>query len=104
MRNDQQSRTGFPEVADAVEALVLEVRIADRERFVDDQDVGPHCGGDAEGQAHLHAARVHPHRLVDVLADLGEGLDLGHQRGDLVDGEPRSCPAMNTFWRPVKSG
>ena len=82
----------FAKRADAVEALVLEVRVAHRERLVDDQHVGPPGGRDAEGQAHLHAARIHPHRLVDVLADLGEGLDLGHQRGYLLDGEAQQLP------------
>ena len=42
-------------------------------------------GGDAEGQAHLHAARVDAHRLVDVVADFGKGFDLGHQAGNLFD-------------------
>jgi hypothetical protein len=68
-----------------LEALMLEVGVADGQRLVDDQDVGPARGGDAERQAHLHARRVHAHRLVDVVADVGERFDLRHQRDDFID-------------------
>ena len=81
--------------ADAVEALVLEIGVAHRQRLVDDQHVRATGGGDAEGQAHLHAAGIHAHRLVDVVADLGERFDLGHQRVDFVHAySPSSWPAM----------
>ena len=61
------------------DALVLEIGIADRQRLVDDQHVGTHRGGDAERQPDLHAARVDAQRLVEVVADLGEGLDRRHR-------------------------
>ncbi len=80
--NDQQRGAGVAVFADALEALVDEVGVAHRQRFVDDQQVRPHRGGDAEGHAHLHAAGIGAHRLVEVLTDLGEALDVGHQPRD----------------------
>ena len=85
MGDDEQRCALFAELADAVEALVLEVGIAHRERLVNDQHIRPMRGSDAEGQAHLHAAGVNAHRLVDVVADFGEGFDLGHQAGNFFD-------------------
>ena len=63
---------------------MLEVGIAHRQRFVDDQDVRAPGGGDTERQAHLHAAGIGAYRLVDGLADFGEALDLGHQGFDFL--------------------
>ena len=77
---------------DAVEALVLEVSVAYREGLIDDQHIRAMRGGDAECQAHLHAAGVHAHRLVDVVADFGEGFDLRHQAGDFFDAVAEQLP------------
>ncbi|MNP08554.1 hypothetical protein D3C76_1006280 [compost metagenome] len=87
--DDQQGGAGAAETADPLEALVLEVGIADRQRLVDDQHIGAARGGDAERQAHLHAARVGTHRLVDGFADLGELLDVRHHRLDLFQLQPQ---------------
>ncbi|MCY1436243.1 hypothetical protein D9M71_523610 [compost metagenome] len=82
MGHDQQRGAGLAEVADAIEAFVLEVGVAHRQRFVDDQDIRPPRGGHAERQTHLHAAGIGAHRMVDGLADFGEALDFRHQRFD----------------------
>ena len=49
-------------------------------------------GGDAEGEAHLHAAGVDAHRLVDVVADFGKGFDFGHQAGNFFDAVAEELP------------
>ena len=90
--NDQQGGAGLAETADALEALVLEIGIANRQGLVDDQDVRPPGSRHAERQAHLHAAGVGAHRLLDGLADFGEGLDLRHQRLDFLDLHAQQLP------------
>ena len=60
------------ELVQAVDALALEVLVADRERLVDHQDVGIDAGGDGEAQAHVHARAVGLDRALDELAELGE--------------------------------
>ena len=76
------------ELLDPPDALVLEIRVADRECLVEDQDLGASRGRHREGEAHAHAGRVGPDGLIDVLADLRERLDLRHQAGDLPHREP----------------
>ena len=83
--HDQQRGAGLAEVADAIEAFVLEVGVAHRQRLVDDQDVRSPCRGYAKGQAHLHAAGVGANLMVHGFADFGKALDFGHQRFDFFD-------------------
>ena len=75
-----------PPLADVVhlaEALLLEPRVADREHFVDDQDLRLEVRRDREREPHVHAARVVLHRRVDEALDLGEGDDLVELARDL---------------------
>ena len=60
------------DLADALEALALEVGVADAENLVDDQEVGHEHGRGGEHQPHVHAGRIGLGRLVDVLLKLGE--------------------------------
>ena len=64
------------ELLHLVDALELEDVVADGEDLVDDEDVGVHADADREAETRLHAARVGAHRLVDVIADIGEADDL----------------------------
>ena len=73
--DEQQGGALIAELANPGEAFVLEVGVADRQGFIDDQDVGADGGGDAEGEADLHSAGVGTNRLVDVVADFGKGFD-----------------------------
>ena len=57
---------------DPVEALGLELDVADRQRLVDDQDVRGDADGAGEGEPDEHAARVELHRLPDEVADVRE--------------------------------
>ena len=44
------------DVVHLAEAFSLELRVADGEDFVDDQDLGLEVRGDREGEPHVHAA------------------------------------------------
>ena len=72
MGDEQQGRTLGTKLANALEAFVLEVGIAHAQGFVDDQDVRPNGGGQGKSHAHVHAAGILAHGLVEVAADLGK--------------------------------
>ena len=72
---------------DPVDALRLEVLIADRERLVDDQDLGIDAHREREREPQIHARRVRPHRLVDEVAELGERDHLLEERVGVGQGK-----------------
>ncbi len=67
-----------------VEAFALEIRIADGENLVDDQDLRLEVGGDGEGEPHLHAARIALDRGVDEFLYAREIDDLVELAIDLL--------------------
>ena len=52
--------------------LALEALIAHGEHFIHEKNIGVGVDGDREGQAHVHAAAVGVHRLIDELAQFRE--------------------------------
>ncbi len=68
-------------------ALALEGLVADRQRLVDHQDVRIHVDRHGKRQAHVHAAGIGLHRLLDEFADVGEGGDGIEARLDLRAGQ-----------------
>ena len=52
---------------------MLEFGVADREHFIDDEDVGFHVSGDGEGEPHVHATRIALDRGIQELFDSCEG-------------------------------
>ena len=56
VRNEKKRGALLAVAADAPKALMLEVGVANRQGFIDNQDIGADRGGDREGDAHLHAA------------------------------------------------
>ena len=53
-------------------ALALKFCIADGQHFVGQEDIGIHERRHGKGNAHIHAARIGFHRLVNEFADPGE--------------------------------
>src|SRR5690554_3544722 len=98
--DNQQGGPRLAELPDAVEALVLKVGVSHGKSLVDNQDIRAAGCGDAEGQAHLHAAGVGAHRLVDVLTDLREGDDVRHQRCEFVDRHAEQLPGHEHILSP----
>ena len=60
------------DAVDVALALLAKGGVADREHFVEDQDVRLQERGDREGEAHIHAAGVALDRRVDEALDAGE--------------------------------
>ena len=61
-------------------------------------------GGHAKGQPHLHAATVHAHGLVNVVANFGKGFNLGHQAGNLFYAVAQQLPGHKGVLPPGKVG
>ena len=80
------------QLVDLPHAALREIDVADRQRFVDDQDLGVELHGDGERQPNDHAARIGFERLVDELADLGERQDVVEFRFDLLGREAQERP------------
>ena len=67
---------GGAKVVELLEALALELGVADGEHLVDEQDVGIDVDRDREPEPHVHARRVVLHRRVDEVLEAGEVDDL----------------------------
>ncbi len=71
---DQQDRSAIVlELFQPREAFGLELGVADRQGFIDDQQLRMHLRLHRERQAHHHAAGIAADRLVDERTDVGEG-------------------------------
>ena len=85
--HDQDRPRLGAELAHLPERLAPEARVADRQRLVDQEDVGLHVDGDREREPAVHPGRVRAHRHVHELAKLGELRDLLVLRGHLLAGQ-----------------
>ena len=86
------------------ETFLLKRGVADREHFVDQEDVRLQVRGDREGEPHVHAAAVAFDRRVEEPLDLGEGHDLIELAGDLGPAHAEDGAVEKMFSRPVSSG
>ena len=82
--HEQHRAPGVRDLLHLAEALALELAVADREHFVDDQDLRLEVRRDGEREPHVHAAAVVLHRRVEEALDLGERDDLVELRRDLA--------------------
>ena len=82
---DEKYRTSaaFGYFLHLAQTLLLELRIADGEHLVDDQDFRLQMRRHREGEPHLHAAGIALDRRVDELLDPGEVDDLVELSPDL---------------------
>ena len=101
VRCDHHRHPVRPHRPDALHALGLERHIADRERLVDEQQLGIELGEHPEGQPQPHAVAVDPYGRVGKILDLGE---LEHRGQDLARPgrvKPSTTAAVIAFSRPV---
>ena len=87
-----------------IEALALELLIADGDDLVDDQDLRFERYGDREAETDEHPAGVDLDRRIDEVADPGEVDDAVHRGIDLTAGHAQdTAPFRRMFSRPVSS-
>ncbi len=78
MRDEQHGDLALAQFLELAHAAVGEHRIAHRQGFVDDQNLGVHVNGRGECQPHVHAARIFLDGARDELADFRERFDRRH--------------------------
>ena len=72
MRAKKNCRPLVAQGHDAVERLARKRAVADRQGFIDDQNVRVDAGGDGKSQPNVHSAGIGLDRLVDEVADARE--------------------------------
>ena len=77
------------ELLNSTDASLLEENIADRKRFVDDQDVGIHVNRHREREPDKHSTGIRFQRPIHEFADLGKFLDRGNSLAGLSIREPK---------------
>ena len=70
----------------AFHAFALKCHVANRQGFIDNQDIGAHHGGDGKGQPHIHARGIGLDRAIDEIVQLGELDDVSFEFGNIVVG------------------
>ena len=70
--DDDDRLVGVAQFFELVEALVLEVLVADGQNFVDEQNFGVNIDGNGESQTHIHTGRVRADRFVDKVTEFGK--------------------------------
>src|SRR5436305_1109313 len=87
MRDEENSRAPFLHLFNPAQAALLKDSVADRKRFVNNQDLRVCTDGDGEGQAYVHAARIGLDGLQDEIANLREAFYLRQSRVNLASGK-----------------
>ena len=87
MRNKDNRHTGTFELLNPPHAALLKKHVADRQCFVDDENIRFHMDSHRKGQADEHAARVNLHGPVYKVADLRKSFDVGNSLACLSIGE-----------------
>ncbi|MNM95495.1 hypothetical protein D3C81_1079440 [compost metagenome] len=100
VRHQQQRAAVGTQRLHLLETALLEKCIAHRQRFVDDEDVRLHLSLHCERQSQHHAAGVSPHRLVNEVADVGEGGDGIEALHHLALGETQDHAVENDVLTP----
>ena len=104
MAGEQQRRSTIQHRAHAPHALCLEPGIANRQGFVDDQDIRSDMRGNREGKTDIHAAGVGLYRLIDIGSDIGKSHDVVQPLGDLLFGETHNRGVDHRILAPGKLG
>ena len=89
MRAQEEGPAAGEEILDPGDALLLERLVAHGKHLVGDEDIGPQRGRDSKAEAHHHARRIVLDRVVNVLADVGEGDYFIALRGNFGGREPQ---------------
>ena len=76
MRYKKHRHTGIHHIDQLLLALLTEFRIADRQHFIQDQNIRTHHGRNRESKSRLHTGGIVLQRNIYKLAKLGELHDL----------------------------
>ena len=83
MTDEEHGAAALRHLGHLPQALLLEFRVADRQHFVDDQDLGLQMRRDRESEPDIHAGGKSLDRRVKKLFDFGKSDDLVETALDL---------------------
>src|SRR5258708_38443132 len=104
MADVQDSASLARDVAYFAQGLFLERRVANRQHFVDEDNLGLEMRRDREPQPHVHSARIMFDRSVDKLVHFGECHDLVELALDFVSPHPENRAAQKNILAPRQLG
>jgi len=104
MRAKKNGLAGVLERHDAVKRLASKRAVANRQRFIDHQNIGLHAGGYGKSQAHEHAAGIRLHRLADKVADVGKSQNAVQPLIDLGPAQPQNGGIHVNVFQPGEVG
>ena len=71
-------------ISQIAHAFLLEEDIANRQRFINDQNVRVDMSDNRKGQPDIHPAGISLDRLINKVANIGEGHDFVKSRIDIA--------------------
>ena len=90
VRNEQDGDAARAHLVNLAHAALAKIDVADGQGLVHQQNFRVHIDSHSEGQPHHHAARISLDRLVDEVANLGEGFDVLVALVDLPGGQAKN--------------
>ena len=100
VRHEDDRAAGALQVLHPADAAALELRVADGERLVDDEDIGLEVRRNGERQAQPHSRGVALERRVEEPLDPGEGSDPVEARADVIARHAEDRPAEEHVLSP----
>lgn len=100
VRDEEHRLPGFAKILHPVKRLALEIDVADRQGFVNDQHVRIDMDRRSEGQPHQHSGRIGLDRLIDEALQLGEADDHVHPAPHLLLAEAQDLSAQQDVFAP----
>ncbi len=89
---DEHHRAPLPgDIAHFAHAFAAELRVPDRQHFIDQQHLRVEVGGDGKGQPHLHPAGIALDRCIDKALHTGKFDDFVEAAFDLAVAHPQDC-------------
>ena len=102
MTDEEERHSSRETFLEEARALGLEEHVADRESFVDDEQLRIDDRLRGEGESDHHAAGVGLHRLVDVPTNIGKGGNVLKSGVNFVFGQSKNRPIQVHVFTPCE--
>src|SRR5581483_8440870 len=81
-----------------LQTFLLELGVANRKHFIDEENFRVEMRGDGEGKAHIHSARIPFHRGIEKLFDFSEGHDFVELLFDFPASHSKDGPVQKNIF------
>ena len=104
MAHENDGSSFASDVTHLRQAALLELRVADGEHLIDDQDVRLEVRGNREREAEIHAAGISLHRRINKTCDAGEFDDLVETALDVAPVHAKDGAVQEDVFAPRQLG